>query len=153
MSQKIVPFLWFDNNAEEAINLYVSLFKNSKWGEVTRKGPDGPIFSATFELEGVEFYALNGGPMFKFTEAISLFVNCETQEEIDELWSKLSAGGKEKQCGWLEDKFGLVWQIIPTALMRMMRDPDPEKVQRVTQAMMKMVKLDLSALKRAYEGA
>ena len=156
--QKITPFLWFDNNAEEAINLYVSIFKNSKVGKVSRygdagPGPKGSIMTATFELEGQEFMALNGGPHFKFTPAISLFVNCETQEEVDEIWNKfLSAGGKADQCGWLTDKYGLSWQIIPKALGEMLSDPDPEKSQRVMKAMMQMVKIDIAGLKRAYEG-
>jgi len=156
--QKITPFLWFDNNAEEAINLYVSIFKNSKVGKVSRygdagPGPKGSVMTATFELEGQEFMALNGGPHFKFTPAISLFVNCETQEEVDEIWNKfLSAGGKADQCGWLTDKYGLSWQIIPKALGVMLSDPDPEKSQRVMKAMMQMVKIDIAGLKRAYEG-
>ena len=127
--QKIVPFLWFDGNAEEAMNFYVSVFKNSKVLSVTRygeagPGPKGTVMSCTFQLEGQDFYALNGGPQFKFTPAISLFVNCETQQEIDALWKTLSAGGREDQCGWLQDKYGLSWQIIPTALGRMLGDKD-----------------------------
>ncbi|HEV8499031.1 MAG TPA: VOC family protein, partial [Gemmatimonadaceae bacterium] len=123
--QKITPFLWFNNNAEEAMNFYVSIFKNSKVGTVSRygdagPGPKGTVMSATFQLEGQEFMALNGGPLFSFTPAISLFVNCETQEEVDELWEKLSAGGKKDRCGWLQDKFGLSWQIIPSALRRLL---------------------------------
>lgn len=147
--QKITPFLWFDNNAEEAINFYVSIFKDSKVLSTT-PGPNGTIMSATFQLEGQEFYALNGGPMFKFTEAISLFVNCETQEEVDDLWEKLSAGGEKSRCGWLKDKFGLSWQIIPTALGRLMGDKDPVKAGRVMQAMMQMSKIDIKALQQAY---
>jgi len=156
--QKITPFLWFDNNAEEATDLYVSVFKNSKIGKISRcgdagPGPKGSVMTATFELEGQEFMALNGGPHFKFTPAISLFVNCETQEEVDEIWNKfLSAGGKADQCGWLTDKYGLSWQIIPKALGEMLSDPDPEKSQRVMKAMMQMVKIDIAGLKRAYEG-
>jgi predicted 3-demethylubiquinone-9 3-methyltransferase (glyoxalase superfamily) len=155
--QKITPFLWFDNNAEEAMNFYVSIFKNSKIGAVSRygdagPGPKGSVMSATFVLEGQEFMALNGGPHFKFTPAISLFVNCETQEEVDEIWDKfLSGGGKADQCGWLKDKYGLSWQIIPKALGEMLNDPDPEKSQRVMKAMMQMVKIDVQALKQAYE--
>jgi predicted 3-demethylubiquinone-9 3-methyltransferase (glyoxalase superfamily) len=156
---KITPFLWFDNNAEEAMNFYVSIFKNSKVGGVSRygdagPGPKGSVMSATFELEGQQFMALNGGPHYKFTPAISLFVNCETQEEVDELWDKfLSGGGKADRCGWLIDKFGLSWQIIPSVLGEMLSDPDPEKSKRVMQAMMQMVKLDVQALKRAYDGS
>jgi predicted 3-demethylubiquinone-9 3-methyltransferase (glyoxalase superfamily) len=156
--QKIVPFLWFNDNAEEAINFYISIFKNSKITKTTRygeagPGPKGTVMSATFQLEGQDFYALNGGPHFKFTEAISLFVNCETQAEVDELWAKLLAGGgQESQCGWLKDRFGLSWQIIPTALGTMLSDPDPEKSKRVVQAMMKMVKIDIAKLREAYEG-
>ncbi len=155
--QKITPFLWFDNNAEEAMNFYVSIFKNSKVGTVSRygdagPGPKGSVMSATFVLEGQEFMALNGGPHFKFTPAISLFVNCETQEEVNEIWDKfLSGGGKADQCGWLKDKYGLSWQIIPKALGEMLSDPDPEKSQRVMKAMMQMVRIDVQALKQAYE--
>jgi predicted 3-demethylubiquinone-9 3-methyltransferase (glyoxalase superfamily) len=148
--QKIIPFLWFDNNAEEAINFYVSIFKNSKVLSLT-PGPDGKILTATFQLEGQEFYALNGGPRFKFTEAISLFVNCETQEEVDELWEKLSAGGEKSMCGWLKDKYGLWWQIIPTMLGKLMSDPDRAKAQRVMQAMLQMNKIDIQALQKAAE--
>jgi predicted 3-demethylubiquinone-9 3-methyltransferase (glyoxalase superfamily) len=155
--QKIVPFLWFDDKAEEAANFYVSIFKNSKIGEVSRygeagPGPKGSVMCISFQLEGQEFYALNGGPMFPFTEAISLFVNCETQQEIDELWGRLTAGGKESRCGWLKDKFGLSWQIIPTALMKMHQDKDPEKAKRAMNAMLQMGKIDLAALQKAYDG-
>ncbi len=156
--QKIVPFLWFNDNAEEAINFYTSIFKDSKITKVTRygdagPGPKGTVMSATFQLEGQDFYALNGGPHFKFTEAISLFVNCETQAEVDDLWGKLLAGGgKESQCGWLKDKYGLSWQIIPTILGRLLSDPDPEKAKRVMQAMLTMVKIDIAKLQAAYEG-
>jgi predicted 3-demethylubiquinone-9 3-methyltransferase (glyoxalase superfamily) len=154
--QKIIPFLWFDNQAEEAMNLYVSLFKNSKILSVTRygeggPGPQGTVMTATFQLDGQEFYALNGGPEFKFTEAISLFVNCETQEEVDELWEKLSEGGEKSQCGWLKDKYGLSWQIIPTALGQMLGDKDPKKAQNVMKAMLQMTKIDIATLRRAYE--
>jgi len=153
--QKITPFLWFDNQAEEAMNFYVSIFKNSKVVKVTRYGEDGPgpkgtVMSATFQLEGQTFYALNGGPLFSFTPAISLFVNCETQQEVDELWEKLSAGGKKERCGWLKDKYGLSWQIIPTALGEMLGDKDPQKAGRVMQAMMQMGKIEIEGLKRAY---
>ena len=149
--QKIIPFLWFDNNAGEAIKFYVSIFKNSKLLSKT-PGPDGKVLAATFQLEGQTFYALNGGPRFKFTEAISLFVNCETQEEVDELWEKLSAGGEESMCGWLKDKYGLSWQIIPTALGELMGDKDPVKAGRVMQAMLQMNKIDIQKLRQAYEG-
>src|SRR5215510_8675385 len=136
--QRITPFLWFDNNAEEAINCYISIFKNSKILNMSRygdagPGPKGTLMGATFQLEGQRFMALNGGPKFKFTEAISLFVNCETQKEVDELWEKLSAGGEKSRCGWLKDKYGLSWQIIPTALGKMLGDPDPKKSGRVMQ--------------------
>ncbi len=154
--QKITPYLWFDDNAEEAAHFYVSIFKNSKIGSVTRygdagPGPKGKVMIMTFEIEGLEFVALNGGPQFKFTEAISLFVNCATQAEVDELWEKLSAGGEKGPCGWLKDKYGLSWQIIPQALMDLMQDQDPEKSRRVTEAMLKMSKIDIAALRRAYE--
>jgi predicted 3-demethylubiquinone-9 3-methyltransferase (glyoxalase superfamily) len=157
LMQKITPFLWFDGQAEEAMNFYTSVFKNSKIGRVTRygaagPGPKGTVMSATFQLDGQEFMALNGGPQFKFTEAISLFVNCETQEEVDELWEKLSAGGKKDRCGWLKDKFGLSWQIIPRALGEMLGDKDPEKSKRVMQAMLQMDKIDTKTLKQAYDG-
>lgn len=148
--QKIAPFLWFDNQAEEAMNFYVSIFKNSRVVSTT-PGPDGKVMTGTFELEGQEFYALNGGPQFKFTEAISLFVNCETQAEVDELWGKLSEGGEEGQCGWLKDKFGLSWQIIPKALGEMLGDKDPEKAGRVMQAMLQMKKIDVNGLQQAYD--
>jgi predicted 3-demethylubiquinone-9 3-methyltransferase (glyoxalase superfamily) len=155
--QKITPFLWFDDNAEEAIKFYTSIFKNSKIGKVTRYGEAGPgkkgsVMTATFELQGQEFVALNGGPHFKFTEAISFVVNCETQEEVDDLWEKLSRGGQEVECGWLKDKFGLSWQIVPTILPKLLSDPDPAKSQRVMKAMLKMKKLDIVRLKQAYEG-
>jgi predicted 3-demethylubiquinone-9 3-methyltransferase (glyoxalase superfamily) len=155
--QKIVPFLWFDDQAEEAMKFYTSIFKNSKIGGVTRMGdevpgPKGKVVSATFQLAGQEFMALNGGPVegFKFNGAISLFVNCETQAEVDELWEKLSAGGEEGQCGWLKDKFGVSWQIVPTVLGELLGDKDPEKAQRVTHAMLQMKKLDIEVLKQAY---
>jgi predicted 3-demethylubiquinone-9 3-methyltransferase (glyoxalase superfamily) len=154
--QKILTFLWFDNQAEEAMNLYVSVFKNSKVLDVTRygdagPGPKGTVMTCTFELGGQQFMALNGGPLFKFTEAISLFVNCESQDEIDFLWSKLSVDGKG-QCGWLKDRFGLSWQIIPTSLGKMLSDPGPGKSKRVMEAMLKMQKLDIAKLAQAYEG-
>ena len=154
--QKITPFLWFDNQAEEAANFYVSLFKNSKIGSIRRYGDAGPglkgsVMSVIFQLEGQEFFALNGGPHFKFTPAISLFVNCENQAEVDELWEKLSAGGRKDRCGWLQDKYGLSWQIIPTALSQLMGDPDPAKSSRVMKAMLQMDKIDIARLKEAYE--
>ena len=156
-AQKITTFLWFDNQAEEAINFYVSIFKNSRVGDITRygdtgPGPKGQVMTAEFQIEGQQFTALNGGPHFKFTEAISLVVNCETQEEVDEHWEKLSAGGQKVQCGWLKDKFGLSWQIVPTILKDLLKDKDPEKTNRVMQAVMKMTKLDIAQLKAAYEG-
>ncbi len=137
--QKITPFLWFDNNVEEAINFYTSIFKNSKITNVSRHG--GSVMSATFELEGQKFLAMNGGPQFKFTEAISLFVSCENQEEIDAFWEKLSAGGSKQKCGWLKDKFGLSWQIIPSILGKLLSDPDPVKSQKAMNAMLKMNKI------------
>ena len=151
--QKIVTFLWFDNKAEEAAMFYVSLFKNSKIGAVTRygeagPGPKGTAMSVRFQLEGQDFYALNGGPIFKFTEAISMFVNCESQEEVDALWEKLS----KSQCGWLKDRYGLSWQVIPTALGKYLQDKDPAKSKRVMQAMLQMGKIDIEKLKKAYEG-
>ncbi len=149
--KKITPFLWFDTQAEEAMNFYVSIFKNSKVLGVT-PGPNGIASSVNFELEGQEFIGFNAGPQFKFNEAISLFVNCKTQAEVDELWAKLTAdGGEEGQCGWLKDKYGLSWQIVPTALGELMGDPDPAKAQRVVQAMLKMSKIDIAGLKEAYE--
>ena len=153
--QKITPFLWFDNQAEEAMKFYTSIFKNSEVVEVTRygeagPGPKGGVMTASFELEGMEFTALNGGPLFKFSPAISFAVDCRSQEEVDELWAKLSAGGEEGQCGWLKDKYGVSWQIVPTVLVEMLNDPDPEKSKRVTEAMLKMKKLDIKQLKQAY---
>ena len=158
VSQKIAPFLWFDGKAEQAANFYVSVFRNSKVLSVTRygeagPGPKGSVMSAVFQLEGQEFYALNGGPQFKFSPAISMFVNCETQQEVDELWEKLSAGGKTNRCGWLDDKFGVTWQIIPTILGRLLQDKDAAKANRVMKAMMQMDKIDIVRLQQAYEGA
>jgi predicted 3-demethylubiquinone-9 3-methyltransferase (glyoxalase superfamily) len=153
--QKITPFLWFDNNAEEAVPFYTAIFKDSKILATSRygdagPGPRGSVMTIRFQLQGQEFIALNGGPHFKFTEAISFVVDCETQREIDEYWEKLSAGGHEVQCGWLKDKYGLSWQIVPTILGQLMNDKDPAKANRVTQVLMKMVKLDIEGLKRAY---
>ena len=155
--QKITPFLWFDGRAEEAMNFYTSIFRNAKVGNVTRygdagPGPKGTVMSATFELEGQEFYALNGGPQFKFTPAISFFVKCTTQEEVDRYWEALSAGGEKLPCGWLADKFGVSWQIIPSVLGGMLSDKDPAKARRVMEAMLRMGKLDIAGLQRAYDG-
>lgn len=148
--KKITPFLWFDTQAEEAMNFYVSIFKNSKVLSVT-PGPNGIAQSVTFELEGQEFMALNAGPQFKFNESISFFVDCKTQEEVDELWEKLTAdGGEESMCGWLKDKYGLSWQIIPAVLGELLSDKDPNKANRVMQAMLKMQKIDIAGLERAY---
>jgi predicted 3-demethylubiquinone-9 3-methyltransferase (glyoxalase superfamily) len=154
--QKITPFLWYDNNAEEAVNQYISIFRNSKITNIARygeagPGPKGSVMTIEFQLEGKDFIALNGGPMFKFTEAISLSVDCKTQQEVDELWEKLSAGGQPGQCGWLKDKYGLSWQIVPSILIEMLQDKDAEKSKRVMQAMLQMSKIDIAALKRAYE--
>jgi predicted 3-demethylubiquinone-9 3-methyltransferase (glyoxalase superfamily) len=155
--QRITPFLWFDNNAEEAANFYVSIFKNSRILSVTRygdagPGPKGTVMTAEFELDGQKFIALNAGPRFKFTEAISFVVNCETQKEIDYFWEKLSAGGEESQCGWLKDKYGLSWQVVPTILGELMGGKDPKRSNRVMQALLQMQKLEIEPLKRAYEG-
>jgi predicted 3-demethylubiquinone-9 3-methyltransferase (glyoxalase superfamily) len=155
--QKIVPYLWYDDQAEEAANFYTSIFKNSKILNVTRYGeagprPQGMVMTVTFQLDGQEFVALNGGPEFTFSPAISFFVHCETQEEVDELWEKLSEGGEKEVCGWLRDKYGVSWQIVPTILGEMLNDTDPARSQRVTQAIMQMDKLDIAKLKQAYEG-
>jgi predicted 3-demethylubiquinone-9 3-methyltransferase (glyoxalase superfamily) len=148
---KITPFLWFDHQAEEAMNFYVSIFRNSRTGDISR-GPDGKAFIVTFELDGQAFMALNAGPQFKFNEAISFYVTCETQEEVDYYWDKLTAGGgEESMCGWLKDKYGLSWQIVPTALGRLMGDPDPLKAKRVRDAMLKMNKIIIADLERAHE--
>jgi predicted 3-demethylubiquinone-9 3-methyltransferase (glyoxalase superfamily) len=154
--QKITPFLWFDGKAEEAMNFYVSIFKNSKVVSVSRygeagPGPKGSVMGATFELDGQRFFALNGGPEFNFTPAISFFVNCETQREVDELWEKLSAGGEKQRCGWLKDKYGLSWQIVPTVLGELLQDSDPAKSQRTMRAMLQMDKLDIQGLKDAHD--
>jgi predicted 3-demethylubiquinone-9 3-methyltransferase (glyoxalase superfamily) len=153
--QKITPNLWFDTEAEEAANFYTSIFKDSKVGRVTRYGEAGPrpvgmVMTVTFQLEGQEFTALNGGPEFKFNEAISLLVNCETQEEVDELWDKLSSGGEKGPCGWLKDKFGVSWQIVPTVLDEMLQDDDADRANRVMKAMLQMTKIDIRALEKAY---
>ena len=155
--QKITPFLWFDQQAEEAAKFYTAIFKNSKIKKIARytkvgPGPEGSVMTVAFTLNGQDFVALNGGPNFKFTEAISLVVNCETQAEVDRYWKKLSAGGKTVACGWLKDKYGLFWQITPTMLTKLIADKDPDKVNRVMTAMMKMVKLDIKKLKAASAG-
>ncbi|SRR5439155_25545556 len=160
--QKITPCLWFDNQAEEAVNFYASIFKNSKTGNITRYGeegyeihnmPAGTVMTVEFQLEGQDFVALNGGPVFKFNEAISLQVHCKTQEEVDHYWEKLTKDGDKKaqQCGWLKDKYGVSWQIVPTVLPQMLQDKDPEKSQRVMKALLQMHKLDIKTLKQAYE--
>jgi len=157
----INPCLWFDNQAEEAARFYASIFKDSKIGTITRYGdsaaaaagrPKGSVMTVTFKLDGQEFMALNGGPIFKFSEAISLMVNCESQEEIDHFWTKLSEGGEEGPCGWLKDKFGLSWQIVPAIMAEWMKDRDTTRSERVMEALLKMKKLDIKALKQAYEG-
>lgn len=156
--QKIVPFLWFDDKAEEAVNFYVSIFKNSKILGVARYGEEGPgvkgtVMTVDFELEGQRFTALNGGPYYTFSPAISFFVNCDTQAEIDALWERLSEGGELQQCGWLTDKYGVTWQIVPAILGRLMQDPNPAKARAVTQALMKMIRLDIALLQQAYDEA
>jgi len=156
-AQKITPFLWFDNQAEEAAIFYTSIFKNSKIGRVGRygdagPGPKGSVMTVDFQIEGQEFVALNGGPRFKFTEAISFVVNCETQQEVDEFWQKLSAGGQTSQCGWLNDQFGLWWQVVPTVLTKLMLDEDSEKAARVMNAMLQMTKIDIAKLQQAHAG-
>ena len=160
-SQRITPFLWFDHQAEEAAKFYVSIFKDSRITSVARYDdaaakaagrPKGSVMTVAFELDGHELTALNGGPVFKFTEAISLVVNCQTQEEVDHFWSKLSAGGQDVQCGWLKDRFGVSWQVVPTVLSEMLQDKDPEKSKRVMAAMLKMRKISIEGLKHAYEG-
>ena len=159
--QRITPFLWFDHQAEEAANFYVSIFGNSKVGSMARYDeegakaagrPKGSVMTVAFELDGQEFTALNGGPLFKFTEAMSLVVNCETQEEVDHFWERLSAGGQEVQCGWLKDRFGVSWQVVPTVLVEMLQDKDPQKAKRVMAAMLKMKKISIEPLRQAYEG-
>lgn len=159
--QKIIPCLWFNREAEEAVNFYASVFKKTKIKDISRftkeaakaSGmPEGSIMAISFELNGQEFLALNGGPQFKFSEAISLIINCETQKEVDHYWEKLSAGGEEIQCGWLKDRYGLTWQVVPVILDEMLRDKDSEKSGRVMEAMLKMNKLDIEELKKAYKG-
>jgi len=155
--QKITPFLWFDSNAEEAVHFYTSVFKNSKIVKVLRygeagPGPKGSVMTIAFELDGQSFTAINGGPHFTFSGAVSFVVHCKTQEEVDYYWDKLSAGGKELQCAWLMDKYGLSWQIVPDVLLEFLGDEDPAKAQRVMQAMMKMVKIDIAAIQAAAEG-
>ena len=154
--QKITPFLWFDNQAEEAMNFYTSIFKDSKIKKISRypegsPGPAGSVMTASFELNGQEFIVLNGGPQFHFTEAISFVINCETQEEVDNFWEKLSEGGQKSQCGWLKDKYGLSWQVVPNALGAMLSDKDSGKAKRVMMALMQMSKLDIKTLKDAYD--
>jgi predicted 3-demethylubiquinone-9 3-methyltransferase (glyoxalase superfamily) len=154
--QRINPFLWFNDNAEEAMNFYASVFKNSKVLGVSRygdagPGPKGTVMAVEFQLEGQKFVAINGGPQFKFTEAISFVVNCDSQEEVDYFWEKLSEGGSESQCGWLKDKYGLSWQIVPTISIEMLKDKDPEKSQRVMKAILQMKKIDIKTLKQAYD--
>ena len=160
VAQKITPFLWFDNQAEEAVNFYTSIFENSKIGSAARYDeegskaagrPKGSVMTVAFQLAGQDFVALNGGPVFKFTEAVSFVVNCESQTEVDHFWEKLSAGGEEVQCGWLKDKFGLSWQVVPTVLSEMLQDKDAQKAKRVMAAMLKMKKIDIAELRRAYE--
>ncbi len=154
--QKITPFLWFDDQAEEAAAFYVSVFKNSKIVSVSHYGDAGPgtpgtVMSVIFELDGQEFFALNGGPEFSFSEAISFFVNCETQDEVDDLWERLSEGGRKRQCGWLTDKYGVTWQVVPSILGKLLQDEDAAKANRVMQAMLKMDKLNIEGLQRAYD--
>jgi len=161
ITQKITPFLWFDDKAEEAAKFYTSIFKNSKIGKMIRYDeeaaqasgrPAGSVMTVEFQLEGQEFVALNGGPHFKLTEAVSFVVNCETQEEVDYFWSKLSAGGEESRCGWLKDKIGLSWQVVPVVLIEMLADKDTAKAKRVMHAMLQMDKIDIPILKKAYDG-
>src|SRR5256886_14785379 len=161
ITQRITPFLWFDDRAEEAASFYVSIFRDSRIKGISRYSdeaarvagrPKGSVMTVAFELDGQDLTALNGGPIFKFTEAISLVVNCETQEEVDHFWTKLSAGGQEVQCGWLKDRFGVSWQVVPTVLSEMLQDKDPEKSKRVMAAMLKMRKISIEGLKHAYEG-
>jgi predicted 3-demethylubiquinone-9 3-methyltransferase (glyoxalase superfamily) len=149
--QKITPFLWFDGKAEEAINFYISIFKNSKIVSLSRSGGDGRVMGGTFQLDGQQFFALNGGPQFTFSPAISFFVNCETQQEVDELWEKLSEGGAKQRCGWLKDKYGVSWQIIPSVLGKLLQDKDAGKAKSVMNAMLQMNKIDIKGLQQAYD--
>lgn len=155
--QKITPFLWFDDQAEEAARFYTSIFQNSKitgmayYGENSQK-PEGTVMTVNFQLEGQDFIALNGGPYFTFTPAISLFVNCQNQAEVDELWARLTEGGEEEQCGWLKDKYGVSWQIIPVELLELLSSSDTERSQRATEAMLQMVKIDIAKIRQAFEG-
>jgi predicted 3-demethylubiquinone-9 3-methyltransferase (glyoxalase superfamily) len=154
MAQKITPFLWFDDNAEEAMNHYVSIFKNSEVLSVNRQGEDGPVFTVSFRLDGQEFVALNGGPQYQFSEAISFVVDCASQAEVDDLWDKLTAdGGEPGQCGWLKDRFGLSWQIVPSAMIEMLNDENSERSGRVMQAMLQMSKIDIAKLQEAFDRA
>ena len=153
-NQKIIPFFWFDNQAEESANFYIDIFKNSRINNISRygeagPGPKGSVMTVSFELEGQEFTALNGGPQFKFTEAISFYVKCKSQDEVDYFWERLTEGGEEQPCGWLKDRFGVSWQIVPTVLVDMLDDPDPEKSKRVNEAMLKMKKIDIKVLEEA----
>jgi predicted 3-demethylubiquinone-9 3-methyltransferase (glyoxalase superfamily) len=148
--QKITPFLWFDSKAEEAMNFYISIFKNSKIVSLSRSA-EGRLTGGTFQLDGQEFFALNGGPQFTFSPAISFFVNCQTQQEVDELWEKLSEGGAKQRCGWLKDKYGLSWQIVPSVLGKMLQDKDTNKAKNVMNAMLQMNKMDIERLKQAYD--
>ena len=161
IAQKITPFLWFDGNAEEAAKFYTSIFKDSKIGKITRYDeeaaqatgrPAGSVMTVEFQIEGQEFVGLNGGPVFKFTEAVSFVVKCETQDEVDYFWSKFSSGGEESRCGWLKDKFGLSWQVVPVVLIEMLADKDAAKAKRVMHAMLQMDKIDIPTLKKAYAG-
>lgn len=154
---KITPFLWFDNQAEEAAQFYTSIFKNSKINRIVRYGEEGPgqkgtVMTVEFLLDGLEFVALNGGPVYTFSPATSFYVHCENQQEVDYYWEKLLAGGQAVQCGWLTDRYGLTWQVVPTILAKLLNDPDPEKVRRVTKVMLQMIKLDIGELERAYKG-
>ena len=151
--QTITPFLWFNNNLEEAVNFYAATFKDAKITNISRQGPDGPAFMANFEIQGQEFMGLNGGPMFKFTEAVSFFISCDNQEEVDYLWERLSDGGEIQMCGWLKDKFGVSWQVIPKLLMTLMSDGNPAKSQSVMGAMMEMRKIESSVLQAAFDAA
>jgi len=151
--QKITPFLWFDGKAEDAANFYVGIFRNSRVLTINRQGKDGPAFSVTFNLDGQDFFALNGGPMFQFTPAISFFITCETQAEVDELWGKLSENGVQDRCGWLRDKYGISWQVVPSLLPRLLGDKDPKKAQAAMNAMLTMSRIDMAALQKAYDEA